>query len=97
MSVKFTAVQKQQNDKSWYIELTDTMENKTIKCENLEQFSQQIELLGAEYGNDIEVVWSCDNDVSPLCMQELRVAMMTYQDKYQDEIDKEFENKDTTL
>jgi len=93
MSVKFTAIQKRKDDKSWYIELTDTMENNTVKCENLEQFSQRIELMGTEYGNDIEVVWSCDDDVSQEFMQELRVAMLSYQEKYQDEIDKEFESK----
>ncbi len=96
MSVKFTATQRQKDDKSWYIELTDTMENHTVKCEDLEQFSQNIEQMGAEYGNDIEVVWSCDDDVSQEFMQELRVSMITYQEKYQDEVDKEFESKGDT-
>jgi len=52
--------------------------------------------LGGDYGNDIEVVWSTDEDVKPEFMQELRIAMMEYQEKYKDEIDKEL-NKDESL
>ncbi|RLA75007.1 MAG: hypothetical protein DRG11_03045 [Epsilonproteobacteria bacterium] len=96
MSAKFTAIQKLEDEKNWYIELADTMQNKIKKCDDLELFSQNIEQMGAEYGNDIEVQWGCDDDVPEEFIHELRVAMMTYQEKYQDEIDKEFENKGDT-
>ena len=53
--------------------------------------------IGAEYGNDIEVVWSAAEDVNPVHMQELRVAMFEYQEKYKEDIEKELNgNQDST-
>ena len=94
--VKFEAVLKNDGIGGWCIELTDTLEPKTVRCANLEIFSQEVSSLGEDYGNDIEVVWSTDEDVKPEFMQELRIAMMEYQEKYKDEIDKEL-NKDESL
>lgn len=87
--VKFEAVLKNNGIGGWCIDLTDTLEPVTVRCENLEAFSEKVSEMGAEYGNDIEVVWSAAEDSNPVHMQELRVEMMTYQDKYKDEIDKE--------
>ena len=50
--------------------------------------------MGAEYGNDIEVVWSAAEDSNPAHMQELRVEMLAYQEKYKDEIDKELKTRE---
>ncbi|OPX26891.1 MAG: hypothetical protein B1H07_03220 [Campylobacteraceae bacterium 4484_166] len=91
-AIKFEAILKNKATDGWYIELTDTMENKTVKCDDLDIFSQNIEKMGAEYGNDIEVVWSQDEDVSPEYAQELRVSMMAYQEKYKDEIEQDENN-----
>jgi len=92
--VKFEAVLKNNGIGGWCIELTDTLEETTVRCENLDIFSDKVSQMGAEYGNDIEVVWSTAEDVSPVHMQELRVAMMEYQEKYKDEIDKELKAKE---
>jgi len=93
--VKFEAVLKNNGIGGWCIELTDTLEPTTVRCENLEDFSNKVQEMGAEYGNDIEVVWSSEEDVSPAHMQELRVAMTEYQEKYQEEIDKELNGEQT--
>lgn len=93
--VKFEAVLKNNGIGGWCIELTDTLEPTTVRCENLEDFSNKVQEMGAEYGNDIEVVWSAAEDVNPAHMQELRVAMTEYQEKYQEEIDKELNGEQT--
>ncbi len=95
MAVKFEAVLKNNGIGGWCIELTDTLESTTVRCEDLENFSSKIQEMGEGYGNDIEVEWSSADDVSPAHMQELRVAMMEYQEKYQEEIDKELNGDQT--
>lgn len=93
MPVKFEAVLQNDGKGSWCIDLTDTLEQETVRCANLEIFSEKIQDMGSDYGNDIEVVWGSAEDVSAEHQQELRVAMLEYQEKYQDEIEKEL-NKD---
>jgi hypothetical protein len=87
--VKFEAVLKNNGIGGWCIDLTDTLEEETVRCENLEIFSDKVTQMGAEYGNDIEVVWSTAPETDPVHMQDLRVKMMAFQEKYKDEIEKE--------
>jgi hypothetical protein len=92
--VKFEAGLKNNGIGGWCIDLTDTLEPVTVRCENLEVFSEKVSEMGAEYGNDIEVVWSAAEDSNPVHMQELRVEMLAYQEKYKDEIDKELKTRE---
>jgi len=88
MAVIFTSVIKNDKKGGWFIELTDTMDNRIEWCLNLEEYAQKIEQMGADYGNDIEVKWSSDSDVHPASLDELRIEMAEFQRKYQEEIDK---------
>ena len=88
MAVVFESVIKNNKKGGWYIELKDTMDGRIEWCQNLEEYAQKIEELGADYGGDIEVKWSSDEDVHPSSLDEVRVGMVAYQEKYQEEIDK---------
>ena len=66
----------------WYIELKDTTEeNKTEICLDIDEYAQKIEDMGAEYGNDIEVRWSADDNVQQNQIDEVRMQMAKYQKK----------------
>lgn len=90
MSVVFEAKIKSNGDgpHDWFIELTDTVINKIEICNDLEEFSKQIENLGSTYGGRIdEVKWSQDKKVSDEQYSEINAGMR----KYQEEFDKKSE------
>ncbi|MEA1914988.1 MAG: hypothetical protein U9N30_06705 [Campylobacterota bacterium] len=94
MAVKFISHVDQHEDGSWFIKLTDTLEEKDVLCKNLDEYTEQIEELGAAYGGEIEVVWTRSNLLSPANTQDIQEKMAVLQEKYQDEIDKINNNKD---
>ena len=60
----------------WFIELTDTVEGKVVKCKDLEEFEKSIEELGNDYGGRIdEVRWSADENVPQAIINEIRVGL----------------------
>ena len=66
----------------WYIELTDTMKEDTeerIICLDVYEYAEKIEILGAEYNQEIEIAWSSDDDVTPAQINEVRQQMMAYE------------------
>ena len=66
----------------------DTVINKIEICNDLEEFSKQIENLGSTYGGRIdEVKWSQDKNVSDEQYSEINAGMR----KYQEEFDKKSE------
>ena len=87
MSVIFEAKIKSngQGPHDWFIELTDTVINKTERCDNLEEFSKIIEDFGSLYGGQIdEVKWSQDDAVTAEQYSEINAGMR----KYQEELEK---------
>ncbi len=88
MAVVFTSVIKNDKKGGWFIELTDTVDNRVEWCLNLEEYSEKIQELGDDYGGDIEVKWSSDEDVHPASLDEVRLGMVEYQKKHQEEIDR---------
>ncbi len=85
MGVIFEAVIKVDEDLEWYIELTDTVDDRMHKCTDMAEFSAQVEIFGADYGGHIdEVKWSKDENVPPQTMDEIRMIMS----KEQEEIEK---------
>jgi len=67
----------------WYIELTDTTkeendENRII-CLDVNEYAEKIELMGKEYGEDVEVAWSSDDNVTPEQINEVRQQMQVYE------------------
>ena len=87
-AVVFKSVVKNDKKGGWFIELTDTMDNRVEWCLNLEEYEKKIAEMGADYGGDIEVQWSSDEDVHPSSLDELRAGMSELQKKYEDEINK---------
>ncbi|HIP20733.1 MAG TPA: hypothetical protein EYG70_06385 [Sulfurimonas sp.] len=76
MAVVFEARVKRAVNNTWYIELIDTVDNRLEMCKNIDVFEEKIELLGQDYGGNIdEVRWLKDDDVSPQMMDELRMQM----------------------
>ncbi len=82
MSVIFEAVIKVDEDLNWYIELTDTVDERTHKCLDIDEFSQKVEDFGGDYGGNIdEVRWSKDDNVPPQTMDEIRELMAIQQEE----------------
>ncbi|MFT7823469.1 MAG: hypothetical protein ABXS92_01785 [Sulfurimonas sp.] len=66
----------------WYIELNDTMkeEGEDMQiCLDIDEYAQKIEKMGEEYGGEVEVVWSADDNVSPVQINEVRKQIMAYE------------------
>jgi len=73
----------------WYLELRDSEEERTEICLDLDEYSQKIEDMGAIYGGDVEVAWSAEENVTQEQINEVRQAMMTYEQKLQEEQEKQ--------
>ncbi|NOR56255.1 MAG: hypothetical protein GQ531_08610 [Sulfurovum sp.] len=67
----------------WYIELEDTMKEEDLEhrvvCLDINEYAEKIEIIGAEYGGDIEVAWSSEENVSPEQINEVRAQIMAYE------------------
>lgn len=64
----------------WYIELRDTLKEESMEiCLDINEYAQKIEMMGEEYGAEVEVAWSTDDNVSPAQINEVRQQMMAYE------------------
>ncbi len=64
----------------WYIELNDTTEeDHMVVCLDVNEYAIKIEEIGAEYGGDIEVLWSAEDNVTPEQINEVRMQMNAYE------------------
>ena len=90
--VVFEALVKNNENGGWFIELKDTLDDRVEICSDLKVFETKIQDMGATYGGHIdEVKWISHESLSPENMQEVRVAMMEYHEKYKEELDKKEE------
>ncbi|MGB5794056.1 hypothetical protein [Poseidonibacter sp.] len=87
MAVKFISYVDEDSFGNWFIELTDTLEETTVVCKDLEQYKKNIEELGAKYAADIDVVWQKSKTLSPKNYQDLSEKMEQLQKEYKDEIE----------
>ncbi len=86
MSVIFTSTIKIDENKSWYIELKDMVDERVENCIDLEEYAQKVEEFGADYGGQIDKVnWYKDDNVPPHVMDEIRVLMAEQQEKIEAE------------
>ena len=69
----------------WYLEIKDSEEDRTEVCLDLDEYAQKIEDMGAIYGGDVEVAWSAEENVTEIQINEVRQAMMMYEQKLQEE------------
>ncbi len=87
MAVIIESVIKSNPMGRWYIELIDTMKDEDpqnrVICLDVFEYAEKIELMGAEYGGDIEVAWSSDDNVTPVQINEVRQQMMAYEAEQQ--------------
>ena len=68
----------------WYIELTDSMKEEgedRIVCLDVDEYAQKIEIMGQEYGTEVEVTWSSEDNVSLAQINEVRQQIMAYEAK----------------
>jgi len=66
----------------WYIELSDSMKEEgedRIICLDVNEYAQKIEMMGEEYGGEVEVAWSSEDNVSLAQINEVRQQIMTYE------------------
>ena len=66
----------------WYIELSDAMKEEgedRIVCLDINEYAQKIEMMGEEYGGDVEVAWSSEENVTPEQINEVRMQIMAYE------------------
>lgn len=85
MSVIFEARIKNRSDEpnDWFIELTDTVDNRTEICADLEEFSKKIEEMGTDYGGRIdEVRWFQDDNITEEQYSEVNAKMRKYQEEF---------------
>ena len=68
----------------WYIELFDTMKEEgeaeeRIVCLDIYEYAQKIEMMGKEYGGEVEVAWSSEEGVTVEQINEVRQQIMAYE------------------
>ena len=87
MGVVFESTVKSNGEGGWCIELKDVLLEKTVTCKDLVEYEEKIQEFGEEYGGHIdEVKWLQEEGLSPILLDEVRFAMMEYQEKYKDQI-----------
>ena len=94
MAVKFISYVDQNETGGWFIKLTDTLGEESVVCQDLDEYEKEIQRMGENYGNDIEVQWQKSELLSPANYQDINDKMALMQQKYQEEIDK-INNQDT--
>jgi len=65
----------------WYIELVDTQkpEEEPVVVLDVYEYAEKIEEMGKLYGDDVEVIWSSDEGVTPEQINEVRMQMNAYE------------------
>jgi hypothetical protein len=80
MSVIIESVIKSNPVGRWYIALSDTTEEDSLEvCLDIYEYAEKIEKMGEEYGGDVEVVWSSDDNVTPEQINEVRMQIIAYE------------------
>jgi len=59
----------------WFIRLSDESGENAVVCQNMDEFGEQLTLMGSLYDNDISVVWSKNSDVTNEHFYELHQQM----------------------
>lgn len=86
MAVIFDSIIKSNPVGKWYIEIRDTSEGgRTEVCLDIDEYALKIEDMGAEYGGDVHVAWAAEENVTQEQIQEVRMQMMAYEQKLQQE------------
>ena len=81
MAVIFESTIKTSPIGRWYIELVDTEKPDAEPAVVLDvyEYADKIEEMGKAYGDDVEVIWSSDDNVTPEQINEVRMQMNAYE------------------
>jgi hypothetical protein len=82
MSVIIQSIIKTNPMGRWYIELIDPNEEETedrMICLDIHEYAQKIEAISEDYGNDMEIAWESEENVTPLQINEVRQQIMAYE------------------
>jgi len=65
----------------WFIELTNTSNESAepVFCMDVYEYAEKIEEMGKAYGDDVEVTWSSEDNVTPEQINEVRMQMNAYE------------------
>ncbi len=64
----------------WYIELSDTMKDDSMEiCLDINEYAKKVDMMGVEYGGEVEILWSSEDDVTPIQINEVRQQIVTYE------------------
>jgi len=65
----------------WFIELTDTSNEsaESVFCMDVYEYAEKIEEMGKAYGDDVEIMWSSEDNVTPEQINEVRMQMNAYE------------------
>lgn len=96
MAVKFISHVEEKDNGKWFITLTDTLNEETKICSDLDEYKKNLEEMSEKWANDIEVVWTKSKTLSPNSYQDLNEKMALLQKEYEVEINKiKGENNET--
>ena len=76
----FESVIKPNGFGAWLIELTNTETQESVICNNVEEYMIKVAQMGEAYAEDLEVNWSASDEILPEHINELRAAMLKYQE-----------------
>ncbi len=82
MSVIIQSIIKTNPMGRWYIELIDPNEEETEErmiCLDIQEYAQKIETISEDYGNDMEIAWESEENVTPIQINEVRQQIMAYE------------------
>lgn len=82
MSVVIQSIIKTNPMGRWYIELIDPNEEDTeerVVCLDIYEYAKKMEAIAQEYGNDIEVAWESEENVTPIQINEVRQQIVSYE------------------
>jgi len=81
MAVLFESTIEPNGVGGWQIKLFDTLQEQTVICQSVDDYANKIEQMGMEYGGEIEVRWSKDENITPEQFSDLERDMKKYQDE----------------
>ena len=92
-AVKFISFVEPDKMGGWYIKLKDTFDNTEVICKDMDEYKKNLEDMGAEYGNDIEVQWKRSNKLTPSSIEDLLDKMAKMQAEYEKEINEMYNDQ----
>ena len=97
-AVKFISYVEPDQIGGWYIKLKDTFDDVEVICKDMDEYKKNLEDMGAEYGNDIEVEWKRSPKLTPASIEDLLEKMAKMQEEYEKEINEMYndQNEDQT-